>query len=199
MDEEVRQDGCPGLGDPEDRSEVQVEGSNQEVGRHSQPDGTPEAFDEVPLGGGDPTTSTNPRDAHPTSGSPLVGGRLLLFAETWEQLNPGPWVLETIQSGYKIEFSSRPPQDQLMKVTRVPTDLDQRKALTKELAELLRKRAIQIVPEGSPEKLYRSSFFLTRKAENLWRPILNLKPQTCLGGTANLPGRLLDRAGPPLL
>lgn len=96
-----------------------------------------------------------------------------LFANKWEMINPGPWVLEVVTWGYKIEFTATPPSRDYLKETPVPTDPEQREALETEIAELLRKQAIRQV-EGL--SLYRSSFFLTHKKGNLWRPILNLKP-----------------------
>lgn len=118
---------------------------------------------------------TDPKDAHPTDHLPSVGGRLLQFAENWEILGPDSWVRQVIRQGYKIEFSSRPPARGLLKSTPVPQARDQRLALENEISGLLEKRAIYIVEEF-PSRLYRSSFFLTPKKPDTWRPIINLKP-----------------------
>ena len=61
-------------------------------------------------------------------------------------------------------------------MTPVPRCPQQRAALEEEIHGLLLKNAIRIVPPGSPLRLYRSSFFLTPKKPDSWRPILNLKP-----------------------
>ena len=84
--------------------------------------------------------------------------------------------MNTIRYGYKIEFSSPPPKGGLLKSTPVPPSLAQRQALESEIQDLLAKEAIYIVPRNQSKRLYRSSFFLTPKKGNLWRPILNLKP-----------------------
>jgi len=172
-EEEGSKDEQQKLEEPGDRSEVGAEGTSQQYVLLSLRLGSTEVQEEERPGD---TEVTDPRDAHPTSGSPLVGGRLLQFAEKWEILNPGPWVLETIKSGYRVEFTAEPPSHPLVKETPVPTDPEQREALEAEVADLLRKEAIQIVPDHEAQWLFHSSFFLTRKKGNLWRPILNLKP-----------------------
>ena len=98
-----------------------------------------------------------------------------MFTEAWEILEPGSWVLEVIRRGYKIEFTSTPPVQGNFKETPIPKDPDQRRALELELSELMLKNAINVVPDGQRVALVHSTFFLTRKKGNLWRPILNLK------------------------
>ena len=99
-----------------------------------------------------------------------------MFRENWCKISPDSWVLSIVNRGYKIEFSSSPPQRGLMKVTPVPTDPQKRTSLEEEILGLVIKRAIHIVPPENSQILYRSSFFLAPKKPNLWRPILNLKP-----------------------
>ena len=117
----------------------------------------------------------SPEGAHPTSVPPPVGGRLMPFWQKWQEINPGPWVLEVVRHGYKIEFTTPPPEEDVMRVTQVPTDPEKRKALEHEISELVRKRAVFIVDSGSLSPLYRSTFFLTPKRPGVWRPIINLK------------------------
>lgn len=120
--------------------------------------------------------SRSPRDAHPTGSSPPVGGRLQLHVEEWENIAPGRWVLETIRSGYRIEFTAQPPMSASRRITQIPADPEQRQALEGEIAALLQKRAIQPVPAGPGGPRFYSTFFLTPKKNGKWRPILNLKP-----------------------
>lgn len=120
--------------------------------------------------------SQDPKGAHPIRPLPAVGGRLLQFAEQWKILDPDNWVQRTISEGYKIEFSATPPTSGLWKTTPIPQDPSQRQALEKEIADLLYKRAIRKANQEEAPLLYRSSFFLTPKKPNTWRPILNLKP-----------------------
>ncbi|PIK54168.1 putative TBC1 domain family member 2A [Apostichopus japonicus] len=79
------------------------------------------------------------------------------------------------QHGYKIEFSSSPPFGGGGRQTLTPTDPVKRLALEGEILALLAKQAITRVPEETGP-LFRSSFFLTKKRDGTWRPILNLKP-----------------------
>lgn len=119
------------------------------------------------------SAAESPRDAHPT-GFPPVGGRLQAHWDQWEKINPGRWVLSVVREGYRLEFSSQPPPDGLMKTTPIPQSLDQRRALEGEIEGLLLKEAIVPAPPDVP--LFRSSFFLTTKKDGSWRPILNLRP-----------------------
>lgn len=108
--------------------------------------------------------------------SPPVGGRLRLFVSAWESIHPDSWVLRTVSQGYRIEFTSRPPLTGKMRVTPVPQSPDQREALEEEIHGLLEKGVIYPVPPHLARDLYRSSFFVTPKKPDKWRPILNLKP-----------------------
>ncbi|KAJ8043910.1 TBC1 domain family member 10B [Holothuria leucospilota] len=120
-------------------------------------------------------SSPSPRDAHSTDQLPSVGGRLLQFAKQWKFLSPDPRVRSVIHQGYKLEFTSPPPSKGLFRSTLIPKSRDQRLALEKEISDLLRKKAIYVVKDF-PTKLHRSSFFLTPKKPDSWRPIINLKP-----------------------
>ena len=99
-----------------------------------------------------------------------------MFANKWKSLNPDSWVLNIVRAGYRIEFSSTPPARGLLRVTPIPPDLSQRQALEGEIHGLLEKRAIYVADPSQSHNLIRSTFFLTPKKPNLWRPILNLKP-----------------------
>ena len=108
-------------------------------------------------------------------GPPLpVGGRISAFAEEWGRITSDRWVLDTVSEGYRLEFTSPPPQTPAFRETKIPSDPDQRQALLAEVQQLQEKAAIQRVP---PQDIrYSSTFFLTTKKNNQWRPILNLKP-----------------------
>ena len=83
------------------------------------------------------------------------------------------WVLRTVTAGYQLEFTSPPPAFSRPLTTTIPTDKEKRLALRREIQELLKKQAIEIVP---PSKVaFHSTFFLTPKKNGEWRPILNLK------------------------
>ncbi|XP_071823040.1 uncharacterized protein [Apostichopus japonicus] len=105
------------------------------------------------------------------------GGRLRVFGAHWEEIDPGAWVLDVVKGGYKIEFSSTPPQYGLLTATPVPEIPEKRAALEDEINSLLKKGAITRVTAANADgPLFRSSFFLTPKKNGTWRPIVNLRP-----------------------
>ena len=83
------------------------------------------------------------------------------------------WVLQTVSTGYQLEFTSPPPTSSRPLLTPLPLDKDKRRALLLEVDQLLAKNAIERV---SPREIaFYSTFFLTTKKSGEWRPILNLK------------------------
>ena len=83
------------------------------------------------------------------------------------------WVLSLIEEGYKLEFIQKPPQSG-MKETIVPRkNLD---ILNAEVAELLRKDAIEKVPPNERGCGFYSTFFLVPKKNGKMRPVINLRP-----------------------
>lgn len=79
------------------------------------------------------TSRWNPREAHPATRLPVVGGRLLKHANNWEILSPDPWVLHVIQQGYKIGFIKELPRKWFFRSTPIPKSWDQCQALEKNL------------------------------------------------------------------
>ena len=110
--------------------------------------------------------------------SPPVGGRLSLFKEAWGRVTSDKWVLETISSGYQLEFTHPPPSTRVFRRTSLPKDPIKKETLLSEVQALLQKGAIERV---SPRRdLIMSTFFLTVKKSGEWHPILNLKPLNAL-------------------
>ncbi|PIK47829.1 reverse transcriptase [Apostichopus japonicus] len=144
-------------------------GHREEAEAQRLPDGTTTA---PPL---DRRSPPSPRGAHLTAAIPQVGGRLTNFTQQWEFIGGDKWVLDTVEHGYRIEFSSSPPFGGGGRQTPTPTDPVKRLILEGEILALLAKQAIVEVPGGTGP-LLPSSFFLTKKRDDTWRPILNLKP-----------------------
>ena len=98
-----------------------------------------------------------------------VGGRLSHYYKNWHQVSRDPWVLDTVQ-GYRLEFHSQPQQR-----TRPSFHLDESRAeaLTREVRELVDKRAIQ--PVWNQRGGFFSPMFVVPKGEGSWRPVINLK------------------------
>ncbi len=83
------------------------------------------------------------------------------------------WVLQTVTSGYQLEFTSPPPTSPRPLFTQLPLDKVKRQALLQEVEQLLVKKAVERV---HPKDIaFFSTFFLTTKKSGEWRPILNLK------------------------
>ena len=106
-----------------------------------------------------------------------VGGRLRHFLGSWAQVTTDRWVLELISYGYALEFTSTPPSVASIRQTPIPSDPLKRSSLEGEVASLLIKQAVRVVPRGAPQSAFMSTFFLVAKKEpGTWRPVLNLKP-----------------------
>lgn len=93
--------------------------------------------------------------------SPPVGGRLSHFVHEWALVTSDSWVLQTLRSGYRLEFTRAPFASRPRSATKIPADPDKRQALLSEIQKLLLKRAIEKV---SPSDIvFTSTFFLTTK------------------------------------
>jgi hypothetical protein len=85
-------------------------------------------------------------------------------------------VLATVEHGYRLEFTSTPPSDTLVRETPVPANREKRLALEKEISSLLEKQAVRLVADAEQFQGFLSMFFLTPKKGTMeWRPISNLK------------------------
>lgn len=103
---------------------------------------------------------------------PPVGGRLTGFIEAWRRITGDQWVLEVVTFGYTIPLLTPPAFTGLL-FTSPPREL--RQVLQEEVDDLLRKGAIEQVPEMDRHRGVYSHYFLVPKKSGGWRPILNLK------------------------
>ena len=74
-----------------------------------------------------------------------VRGRLQAFGPEWERLTSDVWVLQTIKTGYRIEFTGPCRLTRSAMWTRIPTKESHRLAMETGLQKMLEKRAIKIV------------------------------------------------------
>lgn len=102
-----------------------------------------------------------------------VGGRLKFFYQNWQNITDDKWVLSVIKEGFKFNFIKKPPHSGI-KVTSVSAA--KQSILEQEVAELLKKNAIEIVPKQNQELGFYSTFFLVPKKSGQMRPVINLKP-----------------------
>ena len=97
---------------------------------------------------------------------------------TWKHITRTQSVLDDIARGHMIVFKDgilppytgiRPTRPELFGVLRART-------LDEELASLLAKRSVEVVPQHLSHEGFYSHHFLVRKREGGHRPFLNLKP-----------------------
>ena len=102
-----------------------------------------------------------------------VGGRLQAFGPKWERLTSDVWALQTIKTGYGIEFTGPCCLTRSPMWTRVTAKESHRLAM--ENGKCSKKRAIKIVDPLLDGPGFYSSLFLVEKRSGGWRPILNRK------------------------
>ncbi|KAI2666023.1 Transposon Ty3-I Gag-Pol polyprotein [Labeo rohita] len=84
-----------------------------------------------------------------------------------------PWVVRTVEKGYRIQFAYRPPRFNGVVSTSVKPERVH--LLTQELQTLLDKGAIEHVPLPDRDSGYYSRYFLVPKKDGGLRPILDLR------------------------
>jgi hypothetical protein len=108
-------------------------------------------------------------DTSPEGLVPLVN-----FAEAWQNLtNISPWVLRTVEIGYRLQFQVRPPKFNGVVWTLVHPE--QGLVLGQEVNSLLEKGAIERVPPLVRESGFYSRYFIVPKKDGGLRPILDLR------------------------
>ncbi|KAL0197625.1 hypothetical protein M9458_006165, partial [Cirrhinus mrigala] len=93
------------------------------------------------------------------------------------RLDISPWVIRTVERGYRIQFAHCPPHFNGVVSTFVKPE--RAHLLTQELQTLLDKGAIEFVPLPNRESGYYSRYFLFSKKDGELRPILDLHGLNC--------------------
>ncbi|KAI2651994.1 Transposon Ty3-G Gag-Pol polyprotein [Labeo rohita] len=92
----------------------------------------------------------------------------------WKLLpNVSAWVLHTVERGYRIQFGAPPPLFNGVSPTLVGPE--QGLVMEQEVATLLRKEAIEVVPPHERESGFYSRYFIVPKKDGGLRPILDLR------------------------
>ncbi|KAI2646546.1 Transposon Ty3-G Gag-Pol polyprotein [Labeo rohita] len=92
----------------------------------------------------------------------------------WKLLpNVSAWVLHTVERGYRIQFGAPPPPFNGVFPTLVGPE--QGLVMEQEVATLLRKEAIEVVPPHVRESGFYSRYFIVPKKDGGLRPILDLR------------------------
>ena len=97
------------------------------------------------------------------------------YAGAWSHITTDTWVLQTIQHGYRIEFTHSPPLLGVKKTTPTPSEPELADLLRVELSKLQAKGAVAEL-DALPRGFFMSTYFLAPKKGGKWRPILNLRP-----------------------
>ena len=103
--------------------------------------------------------------------APLCASRL-----AWSRLcAPPPFLMDTISRGHPLQFASSPPPFRGV-VESTAHSPQQLAVLESEIAELLSKQAIRLVPPSHSLCGWYSRYFLVQKRQGGFRPILDLSP-----------------------
>ena len=102
-----------------------------------------------------------------------MGGRLSGFLDPWLSLISDKWVQEIIESGYKIEFLSIPPDRFFASNLKLPPD--RLCALQGAVLDLLAQGVVVPVPPAERFQGFYSNLFTVPRKEGKVRPILDLK------------------------
>ncbi|KAI2647899.1 Transposon Ty3-I Gag-Pol polyprotein [Labeo rohita] len=98
----------------------------------------------------------------------------VLTGPAWKLLpNVSAWVLHTVERGYRIQFGAPPPPFNGVSPTLVGPE--QGLVMEQEVATLLRKEAIEVVPPHERESGFYSRYFIVPKKDGGLRPILDLR------------------------
>ncbi len=111
----------------------------------------------------------------PTAGTPVVPlVPLVRSLRAWLALpSPSRWLIRTIRLGYAIQFARRPPKFRGVHFTSVKA-VDTN-VLRAEIAVLLAKDAIELVPPADMRSGFYSPYFTVPKKSGGLRPILDLR------------------------
>ncbi|KAI2653821.1 putative phosphoketolase [Labeo rohita] len=91
----------------------------------------------------------------------------------WKLLpNVSAWVLHTVEQGYRIQYGTPPPPFNGVSPTLVGPE--QGLVMEQEVASLLRKEAIEVVPPHDRESGFYSRYFIVPKKDGGLCPILDL-------------------------
>ncbi|KAL0151133.1 hypothetical protein M9458_053646 [Cirrhinus mrigala] len=99
---------------------------------------------------------------------------LVDYLAAWKLLpNVSAWVLHTVERGYRIQFGAPPPP--FNGVSPILVGPEQGLVMEQEVATLLRKEAIEVVPPHDRESRFYSRYFIVPKKDGGLRPILDLR------------------------
>ena len=109
---------------------------------------------------------------------PVPGERLSEFSSVWEYFNAPPDLQKVIREGHKIQFESKPKLTMPLKQFQTKLSPVQTKVVKAEVDELVRKKAMRVVPwaEACKSLGHYSQIFAVPKPNGKYRVIINMKP-----------------------
>lgn len=103
--------------------------------------------------------------------SNFFAGSVRFYVENWRKITCDPWIIDTIENGYFIEFEQYPRQNFPPK--QISFNENQKELIDHEVLSMLGKGAIE---KSRYEKdQYVSNIFLVQKKNGKYRPVINLK------------------------
>ncbi|KAL0200730.1 hypothetical protein M9458_003917, partial [Cirrhinus mrigala] len=105
--------------------------------------------------------------------SPVYVGSLMNHVAAWRSVSAPEWVIRTITKGYRLQFATRPPR--FNGILSSHTEESSAHILKDEIAALLQKGAVRVVPPHLSSQGFYSRYFLVPKKDGSLRPILDLR------------------------
>ena len=121
-------------------------------------------------------SASGAQGAHTHTGSLAMSpcGDRAQHMKAWEACVRSKWVLRTIQHGYRLQFRTAPPMFREIVYSHARGEAAQ--ILQGEIATLLMKGAVRIVPPDQSHAGFYSRYFLVpKKGTQALRPILDLR------------------------
>ena len=101
------------------------------------------------------------------------------FAASWEQLKASPEIIKLVKYGHEIKFDTKPKLTKPLARNATILPPDQMNIIRAEVATLLEKGAVRIIPKNLANKklgVYSKMFCVPKPGHNNCRPVINLKP-----------------------
>ena len=87
----------------------------------------------------------------------------------WRQCTQSPWVLSTLEYGYRLQFYAKPPRFRGI-VPTVLRDAAERQSLSGEIAALLGKGAVTLLPSEEMGQGFYSTFSSYQRGTGAFGP-----------------------------
>ena len=114
-------------------------------------------------------------DRVPLEESLPVGARLMKFWRMWEKIGADPSIVQIIQQGYRLEFSTKPKLTIEPWEPSPPISIVKQQAVHDQIQKLLEKKVIETVQNRYSSGFYNRFFVVPKKQAGAWKSILDLR------------------------